>query len=87
MREYNSDYRLFEEVALDRTTIERLNKITPLRIRGATVRHNINDIILGHLKKPHICSAIHESRDSLIDIRRCPNTSHACFHGETTVIP
>lgn len=87
VRAVDDGYRLFEAMVLDRIHIERLDKATPVRIKEATVRKNINTIIIGHSKVPKICAAIHEHRDSLIDIRNCSNASHACFHGETTIIP
>lgn len=87
IRENNEKYKEFENAQLDREARGRLFNFTPPRILESTVRRNINDIIIGHARKPIICLAIHEARDSFIDLHSCSNTSHACLHGETTFIP
>lgn len=87
IRENVREYRNFEELVLDRIHRERLSSVTSARLQNMTARKSINEIIIDHEKNPTICGAIHESRDSLIDIRTCPNSSHACFHGENTIIP
>jgi hypothetical protein len=83
----NHDYQRFEDSGLNREAKKRLFTFTPPRLLANTVRYNLNSIIIGHSRTPIICLGIHESRDSFIDLHSCPNTSHACLHGETTFIP
>lgn len=87
IRKENIAYQKFEDSELDSESKGRLSTFLTPKISGSTVRHAINSLIIDHHRPTNLCGGIHEIRGSKINLLDCPNTSHACLHGETTIMP
>ena len=87
VRRENKEYIKFEDSGLDIESRGRLSTFLTPKISGSTVRHAINSLIIDHHRAKNFCGGIHEIRGSKINLLDCPNTSHACLHGETTIMP